>query len=958
MKEIWLVLRDRGLVVGDVVKRQPSDPESGSVIRTAATCTIRPVYSDLPYHGTEPWPHRASENEVAVPEEELQFQDFQVGDHVIYKEWIGEVMDVFEEVTVRLGNGSVVRVHNAEELEVREISTEFFANTKRQRLLFFLRQMRKYVDDMGSDEPTVPADYYYPGQRVSTKKGNLRLGTWIIGSYSPSVAPKGVVVEVRVFQISVHWIANNLSDNERISRPEPWESIDGDQLNEVKLYSRNSIAPLGGLSTIAAGSSQGPSMAVGDFVKFRDISGAAAKYSSDAPERDRTGVFRRIPRTITQGFEMNMFWIRSTSTQVWVQWQDGTTTEENSTSLLPYLNVDDHDLWVGEICSLKRQEVREDGVIVLKEVGVVQAVNARERTAWIRWFQDPQVRIFQDRESVLVPGSILGPLSDRESSVSVYEVVAYSALTKRRGDLVLIFPNAAAAGRSTQGLPDLLPSELSRLFGFIQNAVSSRSQPSDDPQNIGSRGEIRWFGEIVDLGLDGLLTVRLGAMSHVEDIRVPVERVLTVVGGDDPDFYSEAEEADNDYDSEDEYDTDEEQAIEERIEYEGGARLDNDEDDDAWMTDGEGEDDTGEPEPEIPDHNEDTWNGPSKPQRPDAQDSQPLRLNGVSEPPHSKSANGTTPTPSTTPPRSVLETHEEYNFSAYPDMPPQFEILDESEPADHFFRGSASRLPAALLRRIRKEHAMLSNALPPGIWVRTWADRLDLLRILIVGPRGTPYELAPFVLDIHLPDAYPTKPPEVHFHSWTFGVGRINPNLYEEGTVCLSILGTWPEGEKHEAWNPAKSSVLQVVVSLLGLVLVAEPYYSMFPPAFRSLCAHSMLTSVADEAGFESLFGTEETQVPSRIYTEKAYCMAKGFVAQCVQHSVRSLENVIHWVYLDPHGPQFLRLVVDESKGLIGEQGMGGRQTKVLDKLSAGAEMLLRPHFKHLEARLAQLESK
>ena len=55
--------------------------------------------------------------------------------------------------------------------------------------------------------------------------------------------------------------------------------------------------------------------------------------------------------------------------------------------------------------------------------------------------------------------------------------------------------------------------------------------------------------------------------------------------------------------------------------------------------------------------------------------------------------------------------------------------------------------------------------------------------------------------------------------------GRVNPNLYEEGKVCLSILGTWA-GDRSESWSAARSSLLQAFVSIQGLVLVKEPYVS------------------------------------------------------------------------------------------------------------------------------------
>ena len=44
---------------------------------------------------------------------------------------------------------------------------------------------------------------------------------------------------------------------------------------------------------------------------------------------------------------------------------------------------------------------------------------------------------------------------------------------------------------------------------------------------------------------------------------------------------------------------------------------------------------------------------------------------------------------------------------------------------------------------------------------------------------------------------------------------RINPNLYEDGTVCLSLLGTWSGKEETEEWN-VNSNLLQLVVSIQG----------------------------------------------------------------------------------------------------------------------------------------------
>jgi len=108
-----------------------------------------------------------------------------------------------------------------------------------------------------------------------------------------------------------------------------------------------------------------------------------------------------------------------------------------------------------------------------------------------------------------------------------------------------------------------------------------------------------------------------------------------------------------------------------------------------------------------------------------------------------------------------------------------------------------------------------------SIFVRVQESRLDLLRILITGPESTPYEHGIFMFDVFLGD-YPNSPPKVKFLTTGGGKVRFNPNLYNCGKVCLSLLGTW----SGPAWQKGKSTLLQVLVSIQGLVLVPDPYYN------------------------------------------------------------------------------------------------------------------------------------
>ena len=102
-----------------------------------------------------------------------------------------------------------------------------------------------------------------------------------------------------------------------------------------------------------------------------------------------------------------------------------------------------------------------------------------------------------------------------------------------------------------------------------------------------------------------------------------------------------------------------------------------------------------------------------------------------------------------------------------------------------------------------------------------------MLRAMLSGPVDTPYAHGLFLFDIFLPDTYPNTPPLVKF--LTTGLGsttRFNPNLYNDGKVCLSLLGTWHAAADSEKWDPARSTLYQVLVSIQALILVEEPYFN------------------------------------------------------------------------------------------------------------------------------------
>ena len=111
---------------------------------------------------------------------------------------------------------------------------------------------------------------------------------------------------------------------------------------------------------------------------------------------------------------------------------------------------------------------------------------------------------------------------------------------------------------------------------------------------------------------------------------------------------------------------------------------------------------------------------------------------------------------------------------------------------------------------------------PSSILVRQDESSIDYLRALMTGPTDTPYAGGCFFFDIYLPPSYPQVNPSVIFLTTGGGSARFNPNLYADGKVCLSLLGTW----SGPGWDPAISTLAQVLISIQAQIMNEAPYYN------------------------------------------------------------------------------------------------------------------------------------
>lgn len=174
-----------------------------------------------------------------------------------------------------------------------------------------------------------------------------------------------------------------------------------------------------------------------------------------------------------------------------------------------------------------------------------------------------------------------------------------------------------------------------------------------------------------------------------------------------------------------------------------------------------------------------------------------------------------------------IDNQEEKYCEEMKDM--QFHELEEEEFSTHKYKNGSFNPTDECIKKISKELATYHNSLPlnysSSVFVRYDENNVQLIKALIVGPKDTPYENGCFIFDIYIPNNYPHSPPKVNLQTTGYGKVRFNPNLYNCGKVCLSLLGTW-SGSQQEKWNKDTSTLLQVLVSIQSLIFVEDPYFN------------------------------------------------------------------------------------------------------------------------------------
>ncbi|KAG8834341.1 hypothetical protein FRC17_009109 [Serendipita sp. 399] len=717
VSDITLKLVDRSLFVrGDICKRtQSEDSQSGVVLNIHVQVQVRHAITNL---SVDNWFEK---------EEFRSHQPLLLGDYVLCDDWIGQVEEVFNE--------ALMVSPTAQMQPIYELGGRFSVGDK----CFPLPEPEQHAE-----KPKEPTD---------------------------------IIVKVTPVAAAISWSAVNQSldpaEAQHIARPKRfWSATELSKLSIMR-----GRGPVAGT--------------IGERVVFKDPSRAVALgilpviYSESDSKNQIT---------------VDALMITNTRTRVEVLWQDGTKIWMPATELAPNLSADDYECWPGDFVLWKSEEE--------KAVAVVQSVSFKDRIASVRWFGT------QDIETL--PVLELDPLGS--SMVDERQLCVFGL---RRGEHVLLHKLGAKNGLSPPLVPKVgeleewvheMPSrasdgtmegwrgeltneaiktlgfDLSRktsigpissvqvngdLVGQLVDVLASGEPGKLEVSSTGGADGVDWFGEVVDLTLNGDIVVEFPSS---ERIVVPIERCSLYRDSDDDQWDGEVPmggplEANGSIEGE----------LDDAINMDAWEYVEDDEPND-WGYMETDDDSSGENRQSF-----------AKMTMPGAWPSSPPVI-----------AHALLPQEGANPGLDESESLSKGSRSMdleQPPFPPQavdqeeesgvqwnrFEVLPQA-PVDHAFYSVEPVQPSkSFMARLAKEYRALESSLPDSILVRTYEDRADLLRSLIIGPSNTPYEDAPFVIDWRLDASFPQTPPIAHFLSWTNETFTKKENrLYSEKAYVLS----------------------------------------------------------------------------------------------------------------------------------------------------------------------------
>ncbi|KRX07656.1 Ubiquitin-conjugating enzyme/RWD-like protein [Pseudocohnilembus persalinus] len=206
--------------------------------------------------------------------------------------------------------------------------------------------------------------------------------------------------------------------------------------------------------------------------------------------------------------------------------------------------------------------------------------------------------------------------------------------------------------------------------------------------------------------------------------------------------------------------------------------------------------------------------------------------------------------------------------------------VDMSNMKHHFEKENSNKgvINPQKITRLIQEIAEMNSSLPSqisnAIFVAYNNENLDYMKALIMGSEDTPYANGSFIFDIYFDCDYPNSPPKCVIVTTGHGKVRFNPNLYKDGKVCLSLLGTWRGQNNIENWNPKVSNLTQILISIQSMVMSNQVLFN--------------------EPGYQDKIGTKEGDLNNAGYINvvRWSTLRYGMIEQ-IRNPNKAFEDVI-----------------------------------------------------------------
>ena len=450
----------------------------------------------------------------------VRVREFSVGDFVVFGPWLGRVDDVVDDVTVLFDDGSVCKVKGAEPLHlkpiskgifeedehfpyhpgqrVRATSSSVFKNSRWLSGLWEANRLEGTVTKVtsgsvfiywiasagyGPDSSTTPAEEQDPK--------NLELlscfahASWQVGDWcllpSSVAQSSSVTLDKDLLKLGIHDPAKCELDSSQLGNGCDSEGVANEEVDDMNgsMAIDPVTAPDGNLAIIASNesSSCGSSTSVSKVPAHR--------------RKIRKVLIRREKKSIKkeEDFERALL-IVNTRTRVDIAWQDGAIERGlNSTTLIPIDSPGDHE-FVAEQYVVEKASDDVDNSFESRRVGVVKSLNAKERTACVKWLK-PVTRAEDPREF------------DKDEIVSVYELETHPDYDYSYGDVVVRLSPVSVSDQTTSDLETIGESRQQSGQSEIMNTQKclGHKKGEDAPSNDVSMdsSDLSWVGNISGL---------------------------------------------------------------------------------------------------------------------------------------------------------------------------------------------------------------------------------------------------------------------------------------------------------------------------------------------------------------------------------------------------------------------------------------------------------------------------